>query len=249
MRCYTGMHVFVTKLPLWCIWPLQWRKSLVTEALISTSMRFWLATLGFFEWLGKSPPKELMLSWEVLVLFLLITSAKVRSSSVTSSFSPLTGSIMGREVLGTRNVEGIMWSGHWRSGIRGILLYTFTSSCSKISRSVSTKSEQRIPEVLDRSIRLLTPICLGGFFTEYKLGTYGTISAPMRARLTRSKVSFFSMCSTENWDGSETPRYSKPNHAHFSNGRIRRPTHEYITDAPVTPASLCFFIMPSRSSI
>jgi hypothetical protein len=30
-------HKFITELPSWRIWPLQWRKSLITEALISTS--------------------------------------------------------------------------------------------------------------------------------------------------------------------------------------------------------------------
>jgi hypothetical protein len=93
------------------------------------------------------------------------------------------------------------------------------------------------------------PYLFGGFFAEYKLGTYGTVSAPITTRLTHSTASFFLMQSAENHDGSETPRYSKPNRACFCNGWIRWPSHEYINDALVTPASLCFMIMPSRSSI
>jgi hypothetical protein len=57
---------------------------------------FQLATLGFFEWLGiRSPPEELIPSWEVLVLLPFIISAKVRLSSVPSSSYPLTGSTVG----------------------------------------------------------------------------------------------------------------------------------------------------------
>jgi hypothetical protein len=71
------------------------------------ALRFRAATLGLFGRLGKrSPPRELVPSWEVFAFLLFITSARVRSSSVPLSFSPLIGSIVGQEILGAWNTDG-----------------------------------------------------------------------------------------------------------------------------------------------
>jgi hypothetical protein len=94
-------------------------------------------------------------------------------------------------------------------------------------------------KVLGRKIRLLTPTCLGGFFAEYSVVTYGMVSAPMSTWLTRITASPLVMGSAENRDGSKLPRYLKPSRVRFCNGWIRLPSHAYITDAPVT---LCLYV-------
>jgi hypothetical protein len=71
--------------------------SLLTALIIA--LRFRAVTLGFLGWLGKSsPPGKFVSSWEVVMLDFFKKSARVRSSSVSSS-SSVTGSMGGRLIL------------------------------------------------------------------------------------------------------------------------------------------------------
>jgi hypothetical protein len=66
----------------------------------------------------------------------LITSATVWSLSVSSPSSSSLDAAMARG-----RVEGIKWLGRSMSGIGGMLLYTFTSSCSNIPRFVNAQAD------------------------------------------------------------------------------------------------------------
>jgi hypothetical protein len=71
------------------------------EALV---LRFRVATQVSFGWLGGLAP-----SWALLIFLLLITSAKLQSSSVPSTSSSLTRLRDGWEILCGRCADGRLW--------------------------------------------------------------------------------------------------------------------------------------------
>jgi hypothetical protein len=129
-------------------------------------------------------------------------------------------------------------------GIGGILLYTFTSCYDKIERHVSNiQFKASTKEYRYLSIHILEV-------------PWQSTSSEHMARFQCHEYSAYSQNgikflngSAKNREGSKTPRYSKPNIDRFCSGWIHLPIHEYITVTPMTPASLCFLIMPSSSGI